>query len=396
MNTKHLKKYLFKIILIFSLLVGDTGFSNSIQFKQVELSLALKSLCEQLHFNAYISPKIQGELTWTVSNAPPEKLLQDLLWIHHLHMKKLSNLVWILPEQELLEHASIQAKINKVLLETTPIFKKKYVIQFSDGKNLFEQIKQPQSGFLSARGRAWFFEATQQIEIEDDELHLNRILSFLSSQDHALPQIRIEARIASVDEDAEQALGIRWHAQSESTSDSDYLISKIPGLHGWGLDAKLSALEKKGHAELLSKPSLMTVNLKTAFIESGEEVPYQESSESGGTTQTFKKAVLGLQVTPKLLSGRKVMLVLLVSQDRPSHRLVQGVPVISTRKIQTQVIVRDGQTIALGGIYENQADQATENLPLIHHIPLLGHLFGMKRVERHKRELMIFITPHLM
>lgn len=396
MNFHSVKRFLVKISLIFCFLVGaQQGFSSTIQFKQVELSLVLKTLCEQLKWNAYISPQIQGEVTWTISNSDPEKILKDLLWIHHLHIKKLTNLVWILTEQEMLDHAAVQIKIKKALSENAPLSKKQYELQFVNGKSLWMQIKEAQSGLLSARGQVRFFEATHKIEIEDDAEHVNSVWHFLREQDHPSRQIRIEARIASIDEDGEEALGIRWHSGLESEGDTSFLFSKIPGLRGFGLDAKLSALEKTGHAELLSRPSLMTVNLQTAFIESGEDVPYQESSENGGTTQTFKKAVLGLQVTPELLSNRNLLLTLLLNQDRPSHRLVQGVPVISTRRIQTRVLVRDGQTIALGGIYENQEDQATEKIPLLHRLPLFGSLFGINRVERHKRALMIFITPHL-
>ena len=155
-------------------------------------------------------------------------------------------------------------------------------------------------------------------------------------------------------------------------------------------------MESKGRAELISSPSLFTSNQQPASIEAGEEVPYQETTKEGGTAIVFKKAVLSLKVTPQVLSGNNVLLQLQINQDRPSNKIVGGMPIISTRQINTNIFVKNGQTIVLGGIYETNSEKGILDLPFLNRIPVLGLIIKKTKTRANKRDLLIFVTPTVM
>jgi type IV pilus assembly protein PilQ len=172
-------------------------------------------------------------------------------------------------------------------------------------------------------------------------------------------------------------------------------LSVLKLANGSFLDMQLAALENEGHGELISSPSLFTANQQTASIESGEEIPYQEVSKSGATGIVFKKAVLSLKVTPQIMPGNHVLLQLQVNQDKPNNRMVLGVPAISTRQISTHILVKSGQTVVLGGIYETNKEKGQQRIPFLGKIPIIGWLFGQRNVSENKRELLIFVTPKI-
>jgi len=161
------------------------------------------------------------------------------------------------------------------------------------------------------------------------------------------------------------------------------------------LDVKLAALEQEGRGELISSPSLLTASRQTASIEAGEEIPYQEASSSGATTVVFKKAVLSLKVTPQILPDKKILLQLQINQDRPNTRVVLGVPAISTRQMITNVLIPNGHTVVLGGIYESDVDDHAEGFPFLGKIPILGWLLQEHKHRLTKRELLVFVTPKI-
>ena len=162
------------------------------------------------------------------------------------------------------------------------------------------------------------------------------------------------------------------------------------------LDLEISALEQNGHAKTLSNPQLVTANRQAASIESGQEVPYQESTSSGATNTAFKKAVLSLQVTPEITPENKVLLNLEVNQDKVDALTVNGVPAINTQKVKSQVLLNNGETIVLGGIYEESKKQTDQRVPFWHAIPVVGKLFANHQTNVERTELLIFVTPKMM
>ena len=161
------------------------------------------------------------------------------------------------------------------------------------------------------------------------------------------------------------------------------------------LDLELSALESEGRAELISSPRLITTNQQAATIESGEEIPYQEATSSGATAVAFKKAVLSLKVTPQITPDSKILMDLQINQDTPSAEKFNGVPAILTKEIQTNVLVNNGQTIVLGGIYKQSKNNVAQRIPFLGSLPGVGYLFSNKRVTLNNEELLIFITPRI-
>lgn len=162
-----------------------------------------------------------------------------------------------------------------------------------------------------------------------------------------------------------------------------------------GLDLELAALESEGRGKVISSPKLLTADRQAAYIESGAEIPYQEKTKRGDTSITFKKAVLSLKVTPEIVAEDTVNLLLQLNQDKVSQLTVNGVPVIDTRKIQTQALVRNGETIVLGGIYEWSKSNNIIGIPVLGKIPLLGLLFRKQETKMERKELLIFVTPRI-
>ena len=161
------------------------------------------------------------------------------------------------------------------------------------------------------------------------------------------------------------------------------------------LDLELSALESEGRAEIVASPRLMTTNQQAATIESGEDIPYQESTSSGATAVAFKKAALSLKVTPQITPDGKLLMDLLINQDSDSGRRVQGVPIIITKSIETNVLVNNGQTIVLGGIYRQDKNNSVTRVPFLGDLPVVGNLFRRSQARLSNEELLIFITPRI-
>jgi len=161
------------------------------------------------------------------------------------------------------------------------------------------------------------------------------------------------------------------------------------------LDLELSALESEGRAEIIANPRLMTTNQQTAVIESGEDIPYQEATLNGATAVAFKKAALSLKVTPQITSDGKLLMALQINQDSDSGRRVQGVPIILTKSIETNVLVHNGQTIVLGGIYKQDKSKTVTRVPFLGEMPVVGFLFRRTEIQVKNEELLIFLTPRI-
>ncbi|MBV8802089.1 MAG: hypothetical protein JO131_03825 [Gammaproteobacteria bacterium] len=237
--------------------------------------------------------------------------------------------------------------------------------------------------------------------VQDIEDHIQSIDTLIKNLDIPVQQILIEAHLASIDSDYERELGLSFSSKqqngdsSKPNESSQYHLAIIPLAKDSFLDVQLAALENEGHGELISSPSLFTANQQTASIESGEEIPYQEISKSGATAVAFKKAVLSLKVTPQIMPGNKILLQLQVNQDKPSNRMILGVPAISTRQISTHILVKSGQTIVLGGVYESNKEKGQQRIPFLGKIPFIGWIFNLQNMAENKRELLIFVTPKI-
>jgi len=303
-------------------------------------------------------------------------------------------------------------------------------LSYAKAADILALINAPNSHLLSPKGSITADSRTNSLWLEDVESFIPSLQRFIKYMDIAAPQIAIEARIVTVDIFHEHDLGFQFGINSlhhlsgtleganlaqQNTSSAvaikDRLNFNLPATpqaqpasigvamlklaDGYAVDLALSALEAEGFGKIIASPKLLTNNQQTAAIEAGEDIPYQEKTSSGATNVAFKKAVLSLQVTPQIIHRDHILLTLKISQDKASAREVNGVPSIDTREITTQVLVKNGQTVVLGGIYETDNQQQIKRIPFISDLPFIGQLFTYHHDTAQKRELLIFVKPTL-
>jgi type IV pilus assembly protein PilQ len=233
---------------------------------------------------------------------------------------------------------------------------------------------------------------------------LKQLKRLILNCDRVQDEILIKARIVFVDTNYEHQLGLLFSTPVGDGVSQQDLFLDLPALASGGanvvklsaandLDVALAAMQEHGRGKVISKPSLTTVDGVEALIQTGEEIPYQETTKSGATSVRFKSAVLRLRVVPEVMPNNRVLLHLQLNQDKPSSHEVLGVPAITTREIKTQVLVQSGGTAVIGGIYEDVVTHGVQSVPGLSRVPLLGALFRYKKKANSQQELLIFVTP---
>lgn len=395
-----LKKIIFQFLILF---FGVFIFINaqaekeiSLDFRDIATRDLLKLLADFSGKNIIISDKITGKTTVKLEKMPWNEALDAILNLENLTKREENSLIYITPFE------NTENGVNKEATKSV-VAKLKYA-KAEDIANLFTKQHQ----MFSASGAMIADSRTNSLLIQDNPEKISEINNFIRAIDIPVKQALIEGRIVTIDDNFTKELGLKFSTSGGNsingmTMDLPLTVND-PGHFGLAiaklgdgvvLDMELSALENEGHAKIMSRPELLTRNNESAYIESGEEIPYQETSLSGGTSVTFKKAVLGLKVTPEIISNNKVILHLELNQDKPSTTNVNGVPAIITQQIQTEVTVSNNETIALGGIYEEDTESNIIRTPFLSSIPLVGNLFTSKNNTKTKRELMIFVTPKI-
>lgn len=397
---RYLLLLLFYVPVTFALPV-------SMSMGAINLVDALRLVADQAHMNVMISPEINGLTTLHMSNVSPEHLFESLLTANHLGRIKIGSIWYVAPHDSLMK--SMQEKRQQMLEDGGVLQTQSWMMKYARAEDVVKVIHAqlysdgvsgaPGSGQVSFDGR------TNMVIMRDTGKRIAAAARLVRKLDIPVQQVLIETRLASVDVDAETQLGIEFatHMQQNQNNVSSPLpvepgrivfsIGKLS--ENSQLDIALSALEQNGKAELISSPSLLAGSQQEASIEAGEEVPYQEVSRSGGTAVAFKKAVLGLKVTPQVLPDNRILLQLQINQDRPASRMIGGVPAISTRQIKTSALLKSGETVVLGGIYEVNQEKNRTSVPFLGNIPVIGLLFTHNIVRKNKRELLIFVTPRI-
>lgn len=372
----------------------------STQFQELPIQEALHFLAKKLDINIIITPSVRGTTSLHLKNITPQDAFDLLLMTHDLIKRRINHVWYIMPQTEFIQGQQQEVRLRAVIDEAEPLVTYVWQIHFAKANEIAALLKSPNHTLFSKRGHVHVDVRTNILYVQDIPERLSDIGKLIERLDVPVQQVLIEVQLASIDSDYERELGVSYLNQTTTSEDSVY--SPAPMRYGLAvlkfadgslLRMQLSALEKAGHGELISSPSLFTANQQTASIESGEEIPYQEISRSGATGVAFKKAVLSLRVTPQIMPNHQVLLQLQVNQDKPSNRMILGVPAINTRQISTNVKLKSGQTIVLGGIYESDKAQQQQGVPILNKIPLVGWLFKQQNVTNHKRELLIFVTP---
>ena len=288
-----------------------------------------------------------------------------------------------------------------------PNFNKKIHVAYED-KKLFSLKVKELSPIQALTAVASQFDMV--VRQGEHDLFIEKNVS-VKPEENSLRQVEVEARIVNIDRSLEEALGfnLSWQAAGKAWNGDIKIplpadvadVAKLGiGLSKLGLrdrlDLELSALERKGFAKIISKPSIVTTEKHQAVIESGEEIPYQQRSSHGASTVRFKKAVLSLKVTPEVLASGRVALDLEVTQNKRSGKaLVTNIPAIDTRRVATTVNLADGETVVLGGIYETMHLRNVHKIPVLSSLPGIGRWFQREAKNEIETELLIFITPKI-
>lgn len=416
----YLVLVLINITLSFAV-ASDTQQSQSLSlnFQDIKVRNLLQILAEFAHMNIIVSDTVQGSITLHLDNVSWQQALAIILQNQGLGKQQVGNVWMIAPAKELAEREKQQLQAEQDLADLAPLHSELIQINYGKAADMAVLLQENKggNGLLSERGSVSIDNRTNTLWIEDTQEKLGMVKNFIKQLDIPVKQVLIAARIVNIDSNFEQELGVRFdlvrppHAASPDVPLTQRLnidlpmatADAVPGTlalttlgAGTLLDLELSALESEGKGQVISSPRLLTADQQPAVIESGEEIPYQQETSSGATSVTFKKAVLSLSVTPQITPDGKIMMLLKVNQDRANFdRPVQGVPAIDTRQLNTQVLVNNGQTIVLGGIYETNDSNKIVRVPLLGSLPYVGALFRHHTTINQRSELLIFITPRI-
>ncbi|WP_141677214.1 type IV pilus secretin PilQ [Aliivibrio sp. 1S128] len=419
---------------------GDDSKPISINFQDIPVRNVLQLIADYNDFNLVVADTVTGNLTLRLDGVPWQQVLDIILQVKGLDKRVEGNVVLIAPKSELdaqekqvLEQAQMASELASLSSEILSI---KYA-KASDIAELL--VGEGDITMLSSRGSITVDERTNSLLLRDLPENIVVIKDIIDTLDIPIKQVQIEARIVTVNEGNLDELGVRWGITNTngSTTVGGSIESNLAavGLYDGGsddggglpvddflnvnlglanpaassiafqvaklgsnllLDLELSALQAESKAEIISSPRLITTNKKPAYIEQGTEIPYLEASSSGATSVSFKKAVLSLMVTPQITPDNRLVLDLVVTQDRPGQVVKTGTGeavAIDTQRIGTQVLVNNGETVVLGGIYQHSLSNSVEKVPLLGDLPLLGVLFRRSSENIGKKELLIFVTP---
>ena len=420
-----------------SLLNSHKNKPISINFQDISVRQVLQLIADYNDFNLVVSDSVEGNLTLRLDGVPWQQVLDIILKAKHLDKRVEGNVVLVAPKSEFdiqkkksLEQAKMASELTVLSSVILPISYAKA----SDIAKLF--TGDGEVTMLSQRGSITVDERTNSLLLRDLPESIDVIKDIIATLDVPIKQVQIEARIVTINEGHLDELGVRWGVTNinGSTTIGGSIENNLAtiGLYDGGksglpvddflnvnlglvnpaassiafqvaklgsnllLDLELSALQAESKAEIISSPRLITTNKQPAYIEQGTEIPYLEASSGGAASVSFRKAVLSLMVTPQITPDNRLVLDLIVTQDRPGQVVKTGTGeavAIDTQRIGTQVLVDNGETVVLGGIYQHSLSNSVEKVPLLGDLPLLGALFRRSSENIGKKELLIFVTP---
>lgn len=383
----------------------------SMSFYQTDIAIILQALANSRQLNLVMTEDLTLKQTIKLQNVPWQKALSIILNSAKLQAEIDGNILFIskaiepedLHQKELLEKREQEQKqpLNSLVLTVNHI----------DPTILLETVQQ--QGLLSERGKAVIDKRTNSLIIIDLPKQFDDIKKLVKVFDKSLPQVHISAQIVTMSDESMSELGIKWGYTGNSsqvidkfdvglgvTNPNSNIGFNLAKISGNLLNLELSALESENKLEIIASPNLLTANQNMASIKQGTEIPYEVSSGSNGATSIeFKQAVLGLEVTPKILSDNQMILDLYITQNTAGRSIKRGdggeALAIDTQEIKTQVKVKSGETVVLGGIFQQLNSANQSKVPGINKIPVVGNLFKYQGKKQQKRELVIFITPQL-
>lgn len=408
-----------------------TGERLSLNFQNIEVRAVLQLIADFTGMNLVTSDAVAGNVTLRLQNVPWDQALDIILKTKGLGVREMGNVMYIGPSEEIAAREKQELEAKRQLEELEPLFSDMIQINYAKAADIATLLKAKENSLMSGRGNVSVDTRTNTLLVQDTTDKLDEMRKLIATLDVPVRQVLIESRIVIANSGYGKDIGTRFGVNKvtpgldgdraafsgqQGASQAAALSGALPtelnvdlpvagtagsiGLTlaklplGAMIDLELQAMQIEGKGEVVSTPRVITSNAKQAFIEQGVEIPYQEASSSGATSVSFKKAVLRLEVTPQITPDDRVIMDLSINKDSVGTVFL-GTPSINTREIQTSVLVENGETIVLGGVYEQETRNDVSKVPFFGDLPLIGTFFRNKSESDDKEELLIFITPKI-
>jgi type IV pilus assembly protein PilQ len=418
-----------------------SGEKLSINFQNIEIRAVLQLIADFTDLNLVAPDTVAGNITLRLKNVPWDQALEIIMKTKGLDSRLIGNVLMVAPAADLAAREKMEMESAQQLSELAPLRTEFIEVRYANASQIFAlfQSSGEAGGVLSSRGSVIVDERTNSIILTETTERINEFREVLEKLDVPVRQVLIEARIVTASSNFSESMGVRWGTLGFGSFDDGSMLTQFGGSletvgevrnsvgagqplafaspdhlvidlgigaaeatgfaigivdQDYLLELELSALETEGSAEVIARPKVITSDKQQASISSGVQIPYQEASSSGAATVSFVQAVLGLDVKPQITPDDRIIMELQVSQDTVGA-VFNGVPSINTNNIQTQVLVDNGETIVLGGIFTTQTTRSVTKTPFLGDLPYLGQFFRRNTESDDKQELLIFITPRL-
>ena len=423
-----------------------TGERLSLNFQDIEVRAVLQLLADFTGLNLVTSDTVTGNITLRLKNVPWDQALSIILKTRGLSMRQNGNVMLIAPTEEIAAREKLELESQRQIEELAPLFSEYIQLNYAKADDIQKLLKSEGNQLLTPeRGNVTFDERTNTLLVRDTAAKLDDIRRLISRLDIPVRQVLIDSRVVIANDDFAKDIGVRFGLSTHLKHDGNFLdingtqtgyVGGTAGLHEGTLEApagsgtdgllvnlpqtlsssrggalnfiagkvgsyllqlELSAMQQEGRGEIVSSPRVVTSDQSTAVIKQGVEIPYQEASSSGATTVSFKEAVLKLEVTPHITPDDRIIMDLNISKDNPDFsRSVLGVPPVDTREIDTSVLVENGETVVLGGVFERTETHSKERIPFFGDLPYVGFMFKQELRKDENKELLIFVTPKIL
>ncbi|MBS0290228.1 MAG: type IV pilus secretin PilQ family protein [Proteobacteria bacterium] len=436
-----------------------TGDRLSLNFQDIEVRAVLQLIADFTGLNIVTSDSVTGNVTLRLHNVPWDQALDIILTTKGLAKRQVGNVMLIGPSEEMAAREKQELQNSQQVVDLAPLHAEYIQVNYAKASDLAALLKTEKNSLLSSRGTVSVDERTNTLLVQDTAVKLEEIRALVQRLDIPIRQVLIESRLVFATDNFQEVLGVSWGTAGKgrpgrepiigfagqvlgpgltgsstiatgittpaqvvvpdraafttlgttttdgtttsvfplagsSTTQSSFgvTLARLPG--GTILDLEIQALESEGLGKVVASPRLVTSNQQMAYIESGEEIPYQESTSSGAASIAFKKAVLRLEVTPQITPDDHIIMDLKVNQDSRGV-VTANVPSINTRELHTKVLVNNGDTVVLGGIYQQTKQVQDDEVPFFGKLPLIGWMFRSHNALDQRSELLIFVTPKI-
>lgn len=409
-----------------------SGEKLSLNFQDIEVRSVLQLIADFTNLNLVASDTVQGGITLRLQNVPWDQALDLVLKTKGLDKRKVGNVLLVAPADEIAARERQELESQKQIADLAPLRRELLQVNYAKAADIAKLFQSVTSAEAKAdeRGTITVDERTNNIIAYQTQDRLDELRRIVAQLDIPVRQVMIEARIVEANVDYDKSLGVRWGGSiqnkgnwnSSGVTTGDSTTIGTPGSTGTNqpfvdlgasgntsgigiafitdnvlLDLELTAMEKTGNGEIVSQPKVVTSDKETAKILKGTEIPYQEASSSGATSVSFKEASLSLEVTPQITPDNRIIMEVKVTKDEPDYlNKVQDVPPIKKNEVNAKVLVNDGETIVIGGVFSNTQSKVVDKVPFLGDVPYLGRLFRRDVVSEKKSELLVFLTPRIM